>query len=155
MTRNPPALRKATSNADLYSDPSPPRPLRHSSSVVLGRAHTTASLSYMQRPDRAASGRAWRVREGTSDLSNRHSVAASYPDLMHAYDDYPPPARQQNPPPVPPKIPEVPAEQPEHEAEAPRPVPSHCWIPVPARTKEDPAAYTKPFTDYMTNNPTI
>ncbi|USP72890.1 uncharacterized protein yc1106_00164 [Curvularia clavata] len=155
MTRNHPALRKATSNADLYSDPSPPRPLRHSSSVVLGRAHTTASLPYMQRPDRAGPGRAWRVREGTSDLSNRHSVAASYPDLMQAYDDYPPPARQQNPPPVPPKIPEVPAEQPEKEAEAPRPVSSHCWIPVPALAKEDPASYTKPFTDYMTNNPTI
>jgi len=26
---------------------------------------------------------------------------------------------------------------------------------VPARSKEDPARYTKPFTDYMTNNPTI
>ncbi|EMD67213.1 hypothetical protein GGP41_007129 [Bipolaris sorokiniana] len=156
MTRNPPALRKATSNADLYSDPSPPRPLRPSSSVILPRAHTTASLPYMQRPDRGGTARVWRTREGNSNLSNRHSVAASYPDLIRAYDDdYPPPARQQNPPPVPPKIPEVPSEQPKKEMEAPQNVPSHCWIPVPSRTKEDPASYTKPFTDYMTNNPTI
>lgn len=161
MTRNAPALRKAASNADLYSDPSPPRPLRPSSSVVLGRAHTTAALTHRQRLDRNVSTRAWRGREEVPDLSHRHSVAGAYPDLIDVYDDYPQPARPQNPPPVPPKIPEVPAEpvqpvqQVQPEIQAPRPVPSHCWIPVPARTKEDPARYTKPFTDYITNNPTI
>ncbi|KAI2474662.1 Aspartyl aminopeptidase [Pyrenophora tritici-repentis] len=127
MTKNHPSLRKAASNTDLYSDPSPPRPLRHSYSTTLGRA-----------PHNGESG------------TSRHSIGAS--NLIDL-DDYPEPSRQQNPPPVPPKIPELPASQ--STAELPRPTPSHGWIPVSARSKEDPARYTKPFTDYMTNNPTI
>lgn len=154
MTRNTPTLRKAASNADLYAEPSPPRPLRHSSST-LERAHSTASLPHRQRLDRATAVRAWRNREGLSEFSNRHSVAGPYPDLIDVYEDYPAPARHQNPPPVPPKILEAPVEQVKQELEAPRPAPSHPWIPVPARSKEDPARYTKPFTDYMTANPTI
>ncbi|CAN9203130.1 unnamed protein product [Alternaria alternata] len=83
-------------------------------------------------------------------------IAATYPDLIDVDDqDYPAPSTHQNPPPVPPKIPEVPVEQAEPKVEMSKLTPSHCWIPVPARSKEDPARYTKPFTDYMTRNPTI
>lgn len=32
---------------------------------------------------------------------------------------------------------------------------SHPWHPVPAKAKEGPEKYTKPFTDFMTANPTI
>jgi aminopeptidase I len=47
MTRNAPTLRKSVSNADLYSDPSPPRNLRHAySNMNVARANTTASHSY-------------------------------------------------------------------------------------------------------------
>ncbi|RAR03684.1 aspartyl aminopeptidase [Stemphylium lycopersici] len=150
----PPSRSVRSSNADLYAEPSPPRPLQHSSST-LERAHSTASLRHRQRLDRATAVRAWRSREGLSDFSNRHSVAGPYPDLIDVYEDYPALVRHQNPPPVPPKILEAPAEQVKQELEAPRPAPSHPWIPVPARSKEDPARYTKPFTDYMTANPTI
>ncbi|KAF1830197.1 aspartyl aminopeptidase [Decorospora gaudefroyi] len=155
MTKIHPSLRKTASNADLYSDPSPPRPLRHSHSTTLGRAHTTATLSHRQRLDRVAE-RGWKNRETLPDFRNRHSIAVPYPNLIDVDDDYPYPAptRHQNPPPVPPKIPE------EHikiEPQAPRPTPSHGWIPdsAPARSKDDPARYTKPFIDYMTNNPTV
>lgn len=155
MTRNHPSLRKAASNADLYADPSPPRPLRHSYSTTLGRAHTTASLPQRHRQDRVTE-RGWRSREAVSDYRNRHSIAATYPNLIDVEDeDYAPPSSYQNPPPVPPKILEVPVEQVKEDVEMPKPTPSHCWIPVPARSKEDPARYTKPFTDYMTSNPTI
>ncbi|KAI2488027.1 Aspartyl aminopeptidase [Pyrenophora tritici-repentis] len=149
MTKNHPSLRKAASNTDLYSDPSPPRPLRHSYSTTLGRAHTTANLAHRPRLDRVVE-RGWSNRQGAFNPRSRHSIGAS--NLIDL-DDYPEPSRQQNPPPVPPKIPELPASQ--STAELPRPTPSHGWIPVSARSKEDPARYTKPFTDYMTNNPTI
>lgn len=155
MTRNHPSLRKAASNADLYADPSPPRPLRHSYSTTLGRAHTTASLPQRHRQDRVTE-RGLRSREAVSDYHNRHSIAATYPNLIDVEDeDYAPPSSYQNPPPVPPKILEVPVEQAKEDVKMPKPTPSHCWIPVPARSKEDPARYTKPFTNYMTRNPTI
>ncbi|CAN9204189.1 unnamed protein product [Alternaria alternata] len=87
---------------------------------------------------------------------SHYIIAATYPDLIDVDDqDYPAPSTHQNPPPVPPKIPEVPVEQAEPKVEMSKPTPSHCWIPVPTRSKEDPARYTKPFTDYMTRNPTI
>ena len=95
MTKNAPSLRKAASNADLYSDPSPPasRPLRHAYST-LSRAHTTASLSH--RPGR-----------GLNDESrSRHSVAAPYANLIDVDEEYGGMVRQERqcPPPVPPKI---------------------------------------------------
>jgi aminopeptidase I len=100
--------------------------------------------------------RGWRSREAVSDYRNRHSIAATYPNLIDVDDeDYPAPSTYQNPPPVPPKIPEIRVQQVEKKIEMPKPTPSHCWIPVPARSKEDPSRYTKPFTDYMTRNPTI
>jgi aminopeptidase I len=98
MTKNAPGLRKAASNADLYSDPSPPasRPLRHAYST-LSRAHTTASLSHRSRGLRN-----WYDDEPPS----RHSVAAPYANLIDADEDYGGMVRQeqQSPPPVPPKI---------------------------------------------------
>jgi aminopeptidase I len=151
MTRNHPQLRKTASNADLYSDPSPPRPLRHAYST-LSRAHTTASLSHRPRADRGWS------REAVDELRNRHSIAAPYPNLIDIDEDVPKP---QNPPPVPPKIPEVPVQmiRPQttkhEEPKVARGVPSHPWHPVPARSKADAAKYTKPFTDFMTANPTV
>lgn len=88
---------------------------------------------------------------------SRHSFAAPYPNLIDVDDDYSPqPSRQQNPPPVPPKIPEAPVPQIKQEQpKEARPAPSHSWHPVPARAKEGPEKYTKPFTDFMTGNPTI
>jgi hypothetical protein len=98
MTKHAPGLRKAASNADLYSDPSPPasRPLRHAYST-LSRAHTTASL-----PHRSRGLRNWYDDEPRS----RHSVAAPYANLIDADEDYGGMVRQeqQSPPPVPPKI---------------------------------------------------
>ena len=153
MTKNHPVLRKAASNADLYSDPPPPRPLRHSYST-LSRAHTTASASASTSTSTSASAAAaYRPRHGERGARNkhvlpewrsRHSIAGPFADLFDV-DDFdagvPPPSKHQNPPPVPPKIPEVPV-----------PLPP---APSPARAKEVPEQYTKPFTDFMTANPTI
>ncbi|KAL6703408.1 vacuolar aminopeptidase 1 [Coniothyrium glycines] len=160
MTKNHPSLRKTASNADLYSDPAPARPLRHSQSTV-SRAHTTAALSHRARPNRT-SDQGWQSRDSLPDFRHRHSIAA-YPNLMDVDEDYPHPApsRHQNPPPVPPKIPEVPAPQvQELPPKAPRPACSHPWLPAvlppaPVRSKDGPERYTKPFTDYMTANPTV
>jgi aminopeptidase I len=100
-----------------------------------------------------------RQSQHRSQLRNRHSIAAPYANLIDVEEDYPAPSRHQNPPPVPPKVLEEPVQQARKEPEAPRPAPSYGWIPasapIPVRSKEDPARYTKPFTDYMTNNPTI
>lgn len=105
----------------------------------------------------------------------RHSYAAPYPNLMEDDDDFKPNRQKQSPPPVPPKIlEEVPTPAPilefrDGEYRLPVPkvvskaVPSHPWLPsqlppVPARrekAKEDPGRYTKPFTDFMTANPTV
>ncbi|KAF2826678.1 hypothetical protein CC86DRAFT_19619 [Ophiobolus disseminans] len=155
MTKNPPPqLRKSASNADLYSDPSPPRPLRHASST-LSRAHTTASLSHRPRIDRAAVERGWN-RNAVEELRNRHSIAAtpSYGNLIDIDEDVKP---QQRPPPVPPKIPEeVVVEVKERKVEETvARAASHPWCPVPARSKKGPEQYTKPFTDFMTANPTV
>jgi aminopeptidase I len=151
MTKNHPSLRKTASNADLYSDPSPPRPLRHSYSTTLARAHTTANvdLAYRQQRHGRIIERGWKHRETQPDSPSRHSIAAPYPNLIDVDEDYPAPSEHQNPPPVPPKIPEV-KKKPEALRSA-----SYRGLPAAVRSKEDPARYTKPFTDYMTNNPTI
>jgi aminopeptidase I len=150
MTRNHPALRKTASNADLYSDPSPPRPLRHAYST-LSRAHTTASLSHRPKEDRTAE-RGW-SRQVVDELRQRHSIAAPSYNLIDIDEDVQPSKQPQNPPPVPPKIPEVPQQQ--EEPKVARAAASHAWHPAPARSKDDAARYTKPFTDWMTANPTI
>jgi aminopeptidase I len=93
--------------------------------------------------------RGWKHRETQPDSPSRHSIAAPYPNLIDVDDDYPAPSEHQNPPPVPPKIPEV-KKKPEALRSA-----SSRGPPAAVRSKEDPARYTKPFTDYMTNNPTI
>jgi aminopeptidase I len=150
MTRNHPALRKTASNADLYSDPSPPRPLRHAYST-LSRAHTTASLSHCPREDRTAEGK--QSRQVVDELRQRHSIAAPSYNLIDIDEDIQSSRQPQNPPPVPPKIPEVPQQQ--EEPKVARAAASHPWHPAPARSKDDAARYTKPFTDWMTANPTI
>jgi aminopeptidase I len=165
MTRNHPALRKAASNADLYADPSPPRPLRHAASTTLGRANTTAGLSHRPSPDRS------RHRQTIDELRNRHSFAApAYPNFIEDDDDFGSfrQQQQQSPPPVPPKILEAPSPTPApilefRDGQYRKPAPSHSWLPAslppaPApvrRAKENPEKYTKPFTDFMTENPTI
>ncbi|KAF2845276.1 hypothetical protein T440DRAFT_472778 [Plenodomus tracheiphilus IPT5] len=142
MTRNHPTLRRAASNADLYADPSPPRPLRHAAST-LSRTH------YRPLPD----------------LRSRHSVGAAYANLIDVDESYPAPAPAQIPPPVPPKIrPDTPAQE-TTTAPAPAPAPApaaaawpptlHPWIPRPQRAKPTPESYIKPFTDFMTANPTV
>jgi len=75
--------------------------------------------------------------------SHRHSIAAPYASNLIDLDDgyeYRAPQEQQSPPPVPPKIPEIPAFEQKVEA---------------VRSKEGPEKYTKPFTDFMTANPTV
>jgi aminopeptidase I len=165
MTRNHPALRKAASNADLYADPSPPQQLRHSHST-LSRSQTTAG----SLPRRSLAD--WEQHHGRHYTAgrSRHSYAAPS-DL--ATDDLRPIRQKQSPPPVPPKIlEETPTPAPILEfrdGEYRLPLPkvaskeasSHPWMPsqlppAPAtREKEGPEKYTKPFTDFMTANPTI
>lgn len=70
----------------------------------------------------------------------KQSVAAPYSsNLIDLNEDYNEPKEQQHPPPVPPKILEVP----EFEREESK------------KEKEGPEKYTKPFTDFMTANPTV
>lgn len=152
MTRNHPALRKTASNADLYSDPSPPRPLRPAYST-LSRAHTTASLSHRPKEERTAE-RGW-SRQVVDQLRQRHSIAAPSYKLIDIDEDVQPMRQPQNPPPVPPKIREVPQQQEEPKAGRAAAAAPHPWHPAPARWKDDAARYTKPFTDWMTANPTI
>jgi aminopeptidase I len=150
MTRNHPSLRKTASNADLYADPSPPRPLSHAySTSTLSRAHTTASLS--RRPKAEGLPERVRIRQFPEQPRNRHSIAAPPYQLIDIDEDTPKTA--QNPPPVPPKILEVSVQR--EEPKAARAVPAHPWHPVATTSKDDAAKYTKPFTDWMTANPTI
>jgi aminopeptidase I len=78
----------------------------------------------------------------------RHSVAGipgAFDNLIDFDDDFgSPPKESQKPPPVPPKvkiptIPEIPA----------------FAVPKKERVSNGPEKYTKPFTDFMTANPTI
>jgi aminopeptidase I len=153
MTRNHPSLRKSASNADLYSDPSdpsPPRPLSHAYSVsTLSHAHTTASLS--RRPKAEGMTDRVRIRQFPEQQKNRHSIAAPAYQLIDIDEDTPKP--QQNPPPVPPKILEVPLQR--EEPKLARTIPSKPQHLKAATSKDDAAKYTKPFTDWMTANPTI
>ncbi|KAL5387411.1 hypothetical protein DPSP01_003634 [Paraphaeosphaeria sporulosa] len=153
MTKNHPALRKSVSNADLYAEPSPAP--RHAS---LSRAFTTTTAPHRPRNPfvHAQAYQTQRLarlhadpREQPIDGSacrpalqenHRHSIAAPYSsNLIDLNDDCEASQEQQSPPPVPPKIPEIPAFERQE----------------PAREKEGPEKYTKPFTDFMTANPTI
>ncbi|KAF1997017.1 aspartyl aminopeptidase [Amniculicola lignicola CBS 123094] len=131
MTKNQPALRKAISNADLYSDPSPLQ--RHSS---LNRTLTT-----VHRPRRNPFLHSMTSQQAPTV---RHSIAGNFfEDDLLAYDA---PQQAQTPPPVPPKvkippIPEIPAYVERKEENLPK--------------KSGPETYTKPFTDFMTANPTV
>ncbi|KAJ4293378.1 vacuolar aminopeptidase 1 [Kalmusia sp. IMI 367209] len=152
MTKNNPSLRKTVSTADLYSDP-PPAP-RHAS---LSRAFTTVQRQRMNpfAPTQTYTSRrlarlhADTARETTEHATgsnvaslqenHRHSIAAPYSsNLIDLNDEYDLPKEQQSPPPVPPKIPEIPA-----------------FERREVREKEGPEKYTKPFTDFMTANPTV
>jgi aminopeptidase I len=67
MTRNAPTLRKSVSNADLYSDPSPPRNLRHAYSNM----NVACANTLPHRPSARA------VRPGmelTEERRNRHTL---------------------------------------------------------------------------------
>lgn len=103
----------------------------------------------------------------------RHSIASPYPNLVENDEEFRPNRQKQSPPPIPPKImEEVPVPAPILEFRdgeyrlpmskiASKPAPSHPWLPsqlppVPVRReKESPEKYTKPFTDFMTANPTV
>jgi aminopeptidase I len=153
MTKNHPNLRKTVSTADLYADPSPPP--RHAS---LSRAFTTvhrprvnpflqgranasqSSLRFHQSQGQASAEALTRPNLASLHEGHRHSVATPYAcNLIDLNDDYATPQEQQNPPPVPPKIPEIPAFERKGEV----------------KSKESPEQYTKPFTDFMTANPTV
>lgn len=176
MTRNHPSLRKAASNADLYADPSPPQQLRHSHST-LSRSHTTAGSFALtdHEPRRLANHM---CKPSSLEQHNTRRLAAvqnrrSYATPSDLVDDVLPSRQKQSPPPIPPKIlEETPTPAPILEFRdgeyrlpaakvASKPVPSHAWLPAqlpPApvrREKEGPEKYTKPFTDFMTANPTI
>lgn len=133
MTKNHPTLRKTVSTADLYADPHP-QP-RHTS---LSRAFTT--LQHRPRVNPFLQARA-NVSQPSFHESHRHSIAAPYSsNLIDLDDDYGAPKQQQSPPPVPPKIPEVPAPRQQEKV---------------LKEREGPEKYTKPFTDFMTANPTV
>jgi aminopeptidase I len=139
MTKNHPTLRKVVSTADLYSDPSPPP--RHAS---LHRAHTTVHRTRVNP--------FLQSRTKTSYPSVRHSIAAPFDNLIDLDDDqvYDPP--YQKPPPVPPKV------KLDTAAENPKDVSSPEKTEAELqeeRNKGGPEKYTKPFIDFMTNNPTI
>ncbi|KAH6638737.1 aminopeptidase I zinc metalloprotease-domain-containing protein [Boeremia exigua] len=152
MTKNHPSLRKAASNADLYAAPSPPQQLRHASST-LARSHTTAG----SLPRRSLAD--WEQKRLPSDGGRaRHSYASPYPNLVEHDDEFRPNRQRQSPPPVPPKIPEDPPAP--YRLPAPKPASSHPWLPAqlppaPVREKARAEQYTKPFTDFMTANPTV
>ena len=152
MTKNHPSLRKTVSNADLYSEPSPAP--RHGS---LSRAFTTTTVHRPKNPfvqgQAYAAQRLARLHADPRELpidgftrrapaagdSYRHSIASPYSsNLIDLNDEYEEPEEHQSPP-VPPKIPEVPVFERKEEV----------------REKEDPEKYTKPFTDFMTANPTV
>ncbi|KAF2689026.1 aspartyl aminopeptidase [Lentithecium fluviatile CBS 122367] len=150
MTKNHPNLRKTVSTADLYADPSPPP--HHAG---LSRAFTTvhrprlnpfmqpranasqSSLRFHRNDAQSPAETAPRPNVAPFHESHRHSFAAPYAsNLIDLDDEYSTPQEQQSPPPVPPKIPEIPAYE-------------------EVRSKEGPEKYTKPFTDFMTANPTV
>lgn len=144
MTKNHPNLRKTVSTADLYSDPSPP-PRQPTLSRAFTTVHRPRVNPFVQARANASqsSSRLSSTNHVRSDVqdSHRHSIAAPYSsNLIDLNEDYEPIKEQQHPPPVPPKIPEIPAFEPKKEA---------------VKEKERPEKYTKPFTDFMTNNPTI
>jgi aminopeptidase I len=137
MTKNQPSLRKTVSTADLYSDPTPPP--RHAS---LARTYTT-----VHRPRPNPFIRHYASQASLPQKSSiRHSFAGPVDNLIDFDDDFgTSPKKSPTPPPVPPKvkipaIPEIPLF-----AERKREEPS----------KVGPEKYTKPFLDYMTNNPTV
>ncbi|KAF2871259.1 aspartyl aminopeptidase [Massariosphaeria phaeospora] len=133
MTKNQPTLRKTVSTADLYSDPSPV--LRH---ATLARTYTTVErrrLNPFMHP-----------RPRGQHSSVRHSIAAPFDNLIDFDDNFGSPPEQQNPPPVPPKVkiptvPEIPVYTEQREEVV--------------KEKDGPEKYTKPFTDFMTANPTV
>ncbi|KAF2727849.1 hypothetical protein EJ04DRAFT_581739 [Polyplosphaeria fusca] len=135
MTKNQPTLRKTVSTADLYSDPTPPP--RHAS---LARTYTT-----VHRPRLNPFLHSSQVSL-PHQSSVRHSIAAPFDNLIDFDDDFgTSPNKSTTPPPVPPKvkipsIPEIPLFA-ERKREEPK--------------KEGPEKYTKPFLDFMTNNPTV
>jgi aminopeptidase I len=140
MTKNYPTLRKTVSTADLYSDPTPPP--RHAS---LARTFTTVQRT---RPNPFI-----HARTTPQNPAVRHSIAAPLDNLIDFDDDFGAPQQQhQTPPPVPPKVkiqpeftlPQIPEFRPRREE-----------VRVERKEKKGPEQYTKPFTDYMTANPTI
>ncbi|KAF2272658.1 uncharacterized protein EI97DRAFT_405820 [Westerdykella ornata] len=142
MTRRQPQLRKTVSTADLYSDP-PAAPLATS----LSRAFTTAA-----RPRRNVHAvfqdTVW---ENVSQSHFRHSVAIPGDNLIDLGDDVDSTRQHQVPPPVPPKVKLEPGSGPDTATSECRHAPA-----VSTSTKEHrPEHYTKPFTDFMTANPTI
>ncbi|KAF1347254.1 aspartyl aminopeptidase [Lizonia empirigonia] len=153
MTKNHPALRKAASNADLYADPAP---LPRRPYGVLGRAHTTAgqrgAMGWGEgglRGGRGGGGPWGGVEEEVvGGVQGRRGMERGEGEGQ----------KQEEGPPVPPKILEGDVASQPPVASKP---PSHPWLPAqlaPApvrRAKESPEQYTKPFTDFMTANPTV
>lgn len=134
MTKNQPTLRKVVSNADLYSDPSPPQ--RHAN---LSRTFTTVLRPRMNPFTHTRS-----VREPA-----RHSIAAPTDNLIDFDDNFGSPKQPQKsptPPPVPPKVKIAPVLE----------IPAYIERKEEKAAKRDvPERYTKPFTDFMTANPTV
>ncbi|KAF2702798.1 aspartyl aminopeptidase [Pleomassaria siparia CBS 279.74] len=133
MTKNHPSLRKTVSTADLYSD-SLPLP-RHAS---LSRTYTTVQRQRMNP--------FVHERMTSQQPMVRHSIA-QFDNLIDFDDNFgSPPQKPETPPPVPPKV----------------KIPTISEIPVFAqrepelkRGRDGPEKYTKPFTDFMTANPTV
>jgi aminopeptidase I len=135
MTKNQQSLRKTVSTADLYSDPSPP-PIRASLNRNFTTVHRTHPNPFMQ------------TRHGQQPAPSRHSVAVPSHSLLDTDNEYfdarPALLKSPTPPPVPPKLKLPPVVQ-------VQPIPPRCT----ERARVDPAKYTQPFLDYITDNPTV
>lgn len=137
MTRSIPNLRKYASTADLYSHPSP-------DNAGLSRSTTTV---HRTRPNPFHN-----TRTAVRQSSVRHSIAGPFGDLINLDDDVGEPKEEQTPPPVPPKV----KMEPGTVSEVPVYVSRRRSVKFEEeRRKDGPEKYTKPFTDFMTENPTI
>ncbi|KAF2269482.1 aminopeptidase I zinc metalloprotease family protein [Lojkania enalia] len=89
------------------------------------------------------------LREVPQQFSNRHSIAGPFNNLIDFDDNFGSPQQPQKsptPPPVPPKVKIPPISE----------IPAYIERKEEQQVKKDgPEKYTKPFTDFMTANPTV
>ncbi|KAF2746126.1 hypothetical protein M011DRAFT_405164 [Sporormia fimetaria CBS 119925] len=150
MTKKMPSLRKTASTADLYMAPSDPQQPRHMS---LGRSHTTT-----ERPRPMDDEMMLKLLENQNRRHGSRFTVGRGNRLQEDEDPFPSlqGVDKVTPPPVPPKrmgSMSLCAEgKGSPRTTTPSPLASNT---APRTTSKKPEDYTKPFCDFMTNNPTI